>query len=182
MNILHLAFQLGISKKLPRTGWVLNGIKNPESVAEHCFRVIVLTMALAEVLDLNQQKLIKMSVIHDIGETSTGDLVVEHGKEINHRKRKVKESMEKDAIRHILYGYKEDYAKLFQEMIDRKTPEAIAFWQIDKLEMAIQAYEYEKEQKVDLSQFFVSSDAQIKHPVIRKAFDDLMKMRVNLKK
>ncbi len=177
MNILHLAFQVGISKKLKRTGWVMNNIKDPESVAEHCFRVNVLTMALAPTLEVDQQKLIKMSIIHDIGETATGDLVVEQGKNTDYEKRKEKEKIEKDAIRQILFGYAEDYAKLFQEMIERKTAEAVVFWQIDKLEMAIQAYEYEKEQGKDLSQFFESAGMHIKHPLLKKAFSDLLAMR-----
>ncbi|MBI5127750.1 HD family hydrolase [Candidatus Roizmanbacteria bacterium] len=177
MNILHLAFQVGLSKKLKRTGWVMNSIKEPESVAEHGFRVTVLAMTLASYLGVNQEKLIKMAIIHDLGETATGDLVVERGSKLDKDKRKKKEKIEKEAIRQILFGYEEDYAKLFQEMIERKSPEAAVFWEIDKLEMAIQAYEYEKEQGKDLTEFFDNAGAYIKHDHLRKAFEDLLKMR-----
>jgi len=103
MDILHLAFQVGISKKLKRTGWVKRKVKNPESVAEHAFRVIVLCMALAPSLKVDQQKLVKMAIIHDLGETSTGDIVVESWKKIFLDKRKKKEKIEKEAIRNILW-------------------------------------------------------------------------------
>ena len=177
MNILHLAFQVGLSKKLKRTGWKMYKIIEQESVASHCFRVAVLAMTLAPILNINQEKLLKMSIIHDLGETATGDLVVERGSKLDKDKRKKKEKIEKEAIRQILFGYGEDYSMLFQEMIERKTPEAQIFWQIDKLEMAIQAYEYEREQAKDLTEFFDNAVSYINHPILRKAFEDLQKIR-----
>jgi len=177
VNILNLAFQVGISKKLRRTGWVMRNVKDPESVADHCFRVVVLSMALAPMFEVDREKLTKMAIIHDLGETSTGDLVVEKGRTVNIKLRKEKENIEKQAIRNILYGFGEDYSKLFQEMIDRKTKEAIIFWEIDVLERTIQAYEYEKEQGVDMSEFFDNADEKIKNPVLRKSLSELIKMR-----
>jgi len=177
MDILHLAFQVGISKKLKRTGWVKRKVKNPESVAEHTFRVIVLCMALAPSLKVDQQKLVKMAIIHDLGETSTGDIVVESWKKIFLDKRKKKEKIEKEAIRNILYGYGEDYSNLFQEMIQRKTEEAKTFWDIDLLERTIQAYEYEKEQGIDMTEFFASAEFFITNPLLKSAVNDLKKMR-----
>lgn len=177
MNILHLAFQVGLSKKLKRTGWDRDKIENPESVADHCFRVTVLAMTLAPYLIVNQQKLIKMAIIHDLGETASGDLVVERANKLDKKKRKKKEKIEKEAIRQILLGYEEDYGKLFQEMIDRKSEEAQIFWQIDKLEMAIQAYEYEKDQGKDLSEYIKNAELYIKQPLLKKTLNDLKKMR-----
>ena len=103
MNLLHLAFQTGISKRLPRTGWLMHKVKNPESVAEHAFRVVVLSMALAPFLDVEQNKLIKMAIIHDLGETSTGDLVVEIGRNVNKEAKKEKEKIEEKAVKEILW-------------------------------------------------------------------------------
>ena len=175
MNILNLAFQVGISKKLKRSGWVEKNIKNPESVAEHAFRTIVLAMVLASSLNVDQAKLIKMAIIHDLGEISTGDLIVQRGKNLDLEARKKKEKIEKEAIKSILWEYEEEYYKLFNEMIERKTKEAIVCWEIDKLEMVIQAYEYQKEQKVDLSEFFITAESVIKNPLLKEALDDLKK-------
>lgn len=177
MNILHLALQVGISKKLPRTGWVREKVKDPESVAEHAFRVVVLCMALAPSLDVDQNKLVKMAIIHDLGETSTGDIVVERYGKIDVEKRKSKERVEKEAIRNILYGYGEDYSKLFQEMIERKTREAKIFWEIDVLERTIQAYEYERDQKKDLSEFFMNAEKRIETPLLLEVVKDIKNKR-----
>lgn len=179
MNILNLAFQVGLSKKLKRAGWVMNKIKNPESVADHCFRLTVLAMTLAPSLGVNQEKLIKMAIIHDLGETATGDLVVQRGRKIFNEEREKKERIEKKAIREILFGFEEDYGKLFQEMVARKTREAIVFWEIDQLEKGIQAYEYEKEQSKDLTEFIEGVDAHIKTPLLKNAVNDLKKLRIN---
>jgi len=173
MNILHLAFQTGISKKLPRTGWLMHKVKNPESVAEHAFRVIVMAMSLAPFLDVDQNKLIKMAIIHDLGETSTGDLVVEKGRSIDKEAKKQKEKIEEKAVKEILWEYGEEYAKLFHEMIQRKTKEALVFWELDKLEMAIQAYEYQKAQKINLEEFIENADSHIRTPLLKDALNEL---------
>lgn len=180
MNILHLAFQVGLSKKIKRTGWMMRNVNDPESVAEHAFRVTVLCMVLASQLEINKEKLIKMAIIHDLGETATGDIVVHKGIKTDFKLRAKKEKIEKEAIKQILYGYDEDYAKLFHEMTLRKTREALIFWEIDVLERTIQAYEYEKEQKKDLTEFFEGAKIEIKTPFLRQILDDLLKMRKNL--
>ena len=60
-------------------------------------------------------------------------------------------------------------------MIERKTKEALVFWEIDKLEMAIQAYEYQKEQKINLEEFIQNADLHIRTPLLKEALDELKK-------
>jgi len=43
MDILKFAQIVGKLKRLKRTGWVVNKINNPETVAEHVFRLAILT-------------------------------------------------------------------------------------------------------------------------------------------
>jgi len=62
-------------------------------------------------------------------------------------------------------------------MIQRKTEEAKTFWDIDLLERTIQAYEYEKEQGIDMTEFFASAEFFITHPLLKSAVNDLKKMR-----
>ena len=63
------------SKNVVRTGWTLMNIKNPESVAEHSYQLCVMTMVLADQLGVDREKLVKMAIIHDLGEIFTGDIV-----------------------------------------------------------------------------------------------------------
>lgn len=163
-NILHFAELIGRSKRIKRTGWVREQVKYSESVAEHSFRLIVLSTVLAPLLKADQNKLIRMAIIHDLGETETGDVVVERGLMKDLKARINKEKMETEFIEKEFHQFEtqKEYGNLFCEMVQRKTKEARIFWQIDKLEMAIQAYEYEKEQNLDLSEFFDNADNNIR--------------------
>ena len=48
--ILSFIEEIGILKSLPRTGWLIHGIKNGESIADHCYRMTLLSMVLADTL------------------------------------------------------------------------------------------------------------------------------------
>lgn len=178
----HTVFQSVLqSKQLPRTGWVMSGIKKPESVAEHSFGVGMLAMVLSDIIDptLDRNKLIKMSLVHDLGEIKTGDVVVQRGEIIDLAKRNEKERAEREGIKEIFapLGQADEYLAIFDEMTGRVTAEAQIFWQFDKLEMAMQAFAYEKSTKKRLDEFFISVDLSLKDPFLRKVFNSIMKKR-----
>ena len=76
IDILHYA---GKIKKVKRAGWVVKGIKSPESVAEHTYGVAFLCILLAKEFKLNESKLMKMAFIHDLGESIIGEIILEKG-------------------------------------------------------------------------------------------------------
>src|SRR3989338_2226951 len=63
----------GKLKNIKRTGWKLMGIKNPESVAEHSFRLAVMAFALAPRFGLDAEKCAVLALIHDLPEALAGD-------------------------------------------------------------------------------------------------------------
>lgn len=170
---------VGKSKRLLRTGWVREGIKNPESIAAHSFRVGVLTMTVADELKIDKDKLMKMSLIHSLGEAITEDKVWVRWGVVDLKARKVKEEQEIRGIVGLFNGIEggEEYIEIFEEMILRSSKEAKLFWQIDKLEMSLQAYEYEEEQNKKLDEFFATADLYIKEPFLREMFDEIMRKR-----
>lgn len=185
INYLDFFRTVGKSKRLLRSGWIREKIKDPESVAEHSFRVGILAMVLTDALGdgkLDKDKLIKMAILHDLGELVTGDTVVvsPRGDIIDVKKNAEKEKGEKEGIRKIFnkISQGDKYAEIFDEMIGIVTPEAKIFWQLDKLEMAIQALEYEKEQGKSLDGFFRTADLYIREPLLRKMFEEILKARV----
>lgn len=182
LNYLDFFQTVGKSKRLLRTGWIREKIKDPESVAEHSFRVSVLAMVLADKVGsgLDKNKLIKMAILHDLAEVITGDIITERWDVIDVDKREKKEQLEKEGIRKIFgkIDQGDEYVAIFEEMIDRLTPEARIFFQLDKLEMALQALEYEEEQGINLEEFFVSVGSfYTKNPFIKKIFSDIVKSR-----
>ena len=173
---------IGKSKRLLRTGWVRERVKDPESVAEHSFRVGVLAMVLADKFGyrLDKEKLMKMALLHDLGELVTGDIVIERWDIIDVERREEKEQAERAGIRKIFGKIDgvDEYLAIYDEMVGRATPEAKVFAQLDKLEMVFQALEYEEEQGKNLEEFFVNVGLyHVREPLIRAIFEEIVKRR-----
>jgi putative hydrolase of HD superfamily len=136
---------VGKLKRLPRTGWVECGVPGPESVADHSFRVALIVTLMADEMGLDSLKAVRMALIHDLAEGQTGDLTPT-------QKAKEPEAVmhaEEDAMNGLLGKLPEVirglYASAWREFSDARTPEARLVRDADKLEMVIQASEYQSE-------------------------------------
>lgn len=181
VNYLEFLKTVGRSKRLPRTGWVREKVKDPESVAEHSFRVGVLAMVLSNKLGykLDKEKLLTMAFLVDLGELTTGDVVTGRGEYIDIKKQDEMERQEREAIREMFDKIEdsEKYLAIYDEMVGRNTPEAKAFWQLERLEMALQALEYEEEQGKNLEEFFVNTGLYLRDPLSKTIFNQILKQR-----
>ena len=178
-NYLEFLKLVGKSKRIPRTGWVREKVKNPESIAEHSFRVGVIAMILADDLLVNKEKLMKMALLHDLGETFTGDIVWTRGDVVDI---KIRDQKEKEELKNLIKFFNtidkgKEFIKIFKEMLLADSEEARIFWQIDKLEMAIQAFEYEEEQGESLDEFFKNADLFVMEPLLKSILNKIMKRR-----
>jgi putative hydrolase of HD superfamily len=72
--IIRFAYEAGQLKRTPRSGWLLPGVPNPESVAEHSFRVGILAAMLATQEGGNADRAAALGLFHDIPETRIGDV------------------------------------------------------------------------------------------------------------
>lgn len=176
--------KIGKSKKIVRSGWIREKIKDPESVAEHSFLLSVLAMVLADQLGIDKEKLIKMAILHDLGQVITGDVVWSRGRIIDMKKQTEKIEQEKKGIAQVfkIIGRSNEYVEIFEEMIERTSQEAKIFWELDKLEMTLQALEYERDQNKNLDEFFVNADLQIQSSHLRKILKEIIKQRFHVKK
>ena len=74
-KIIDFLVEIGKLKRMPRRGWVINQIKNPESIAEHTFRAAILSWVLAKrKKGINIERLLKIALIHDLCEVYAGDI------------------------------------------------------------------------------------------------------------
>ena len=73
-NILKFFLEVEKLKQMPRTGWVLMRVENPETIAEHTFRMTILAWFLAEKKSLNIKKTIQTAFSHDLCEVYAGDV------------------------------------------------------------------------------------------------------------
>ena len=157
----------GVLKRTPRTGWVDVGVYQPESVADHTFRTAVLCMLYADIEALDPLKLLRMALIHDLPEAIIGDLMPP-------QKTTETKEHEKKAINQILNLLpkipKEKYLAAWNEYQEGKTREAQAVRQIDKIEMALQAKEYEKfgSAKESLERFIKSAEDTTSLPELKR--------------
>jgi putative nucleotidyltransferase with HDIG domain len=180
LQIIELTKFAGKLKRIKRTGWVNQGVKNAESVAEHSYRVAFIAMILASKYKLDVCKLMKMGLIHDIGEAITGDIVVEQGNAIV-SSTEIKINEEMLAIEKI-FGKEpafQEYTELFKEYIKQETVEAKFLKEIDKFEMAAQALEYQEEGNPaeKLVQFWENTEKYLKNNKLEGLFYTLKDLR-----
>ena len=184
-HFIDLFLFANVAKKTRRSGWLREEIDNSESLAEHIFSLSFLALQLGSELSqrlsypLNKGKLIKMALIHDIGELETGDIVTSRGSIIDQQRLKSKEFKQKSSIKKLFK--KSDPSNfsllLFQELIERKTLESQLLWQLDKLDMALQALEYEKDHQKDLSEFFENAKANISDDFLTELLNETIRRR-----
>jgi 5'-deoxynucleotidase YfbR-like HD superfamily hydrolase len=173
-ELVYLFNKIGELKHIKRSGWVRHGIPNPESVADHSFRCAFMAMVLGDILEVDTLKLLKMAILHDIAEAVTGDITPVSG-----ISREEKLKREEEGLAELLEGLPngKEYMDLWKEYEDGESEEARVFKDIDKLEMAMQALEYQDAYPdLDLSEFLFAGDEQINIPEIRALYRE-MKMK-----
>tara|TARA_B100000809_G_scaffold155899_1_gene153228 strand:- start:424 stop:1005 length:582 start_codon:yes stop_codon:yes gene_type:complete len=157
--ILSFIEEIGILKSLPRTGWLIHGIKNGESIADHCYRMTLLSMLLADTLvakgmKLDTEKVMRLSLLHEIAEARIGDIPFTV---LTYIPEEVKEIGERKAVTSMLEKFGSIgkwYQELWEEFEQNETIEAKLVRAADKLELMIQVLEYEKLGYQSLNQFW----------------------------
>lgn len=164
-------------KTTPRTGWVRRQVPKYESVADHSWRVAVLSLLLPED-EFDVSRCMAMGLVHDMAESLTGDFCPEDNvsKDDKHR-------MEVEAMKRIAEALNRSFnpengkdsvamsrlLDLFHEYEERESKEAIAVKDIDMLDMIMQAEEYEKTFGNELSEFFVTTPpSKFSTPLLRE--------------
>lgn len=163
LSFLSLVFAL---KKTPRTGWVLRGVKNPETIAEHVFRTTMLSWVLGAGGNLRIQKVISMSILHELCEVYAGDMTPYHEMLPSSRSERAtmlkrwirlpRKEKEKAAVKKFIKE-KRALEKLINPLRESTKKEIMALWleyekglspegrfvkQVDKIEAFFQAIEY----------------------------------------
>lgn len=107
-----------------------------ESVAEHSWMAALMALLLRdEFPEADMDRVIRMCLIHDLGEAFTGDIPT-FDKTAADEKRE--EQLLADWVRGLPEPYASDWAALYEEMARRETVEARIYKAIDNLEAVIQ--------------------------------------------
>jgi putative hydrolase of HD superfamily len=162
-ELLKALAQVGSLKDLRRAGWVRKGLPEAETVAAHSFRAAVLALVFAGELGVDPARLLGLVLAHDLPESDpgVGDITPFCGVEPGEKRRRERAAMERLCAR-LPDG--DRLLGLWLEYDEGRSPEAQVAHQLDALEMALQAREYEERHGVDLSEFVASARAKVRHP------------------
>jgi putative hydrolase of HD superfamily len=135
-ELSNFLFEVGMLKRTPRTGLQFLG-SGKESVAEHCFRVVMIGYTLAKLNSaVDENRIIKMALFHDLLESRTGDLNYVNKKYLT-------VNMEKaisEFTANLPFG--EELKNLLEEFHEKKTKESLIANDADQLELIIMLKEY----------------------------------------
>ncbi len=107
-----------------------------ESVAEHSWRLALMAMLLEdEFSDVNISKVIKMCLIHDLGEAFTGDISAFDKTDADSAK---EEEQYETWVSTFPEFQKMEFQTLLKEMLELETKEAKLYNALDKMEAVIQ--------------------------------------------
>ena len=173
MNDLARFFaQVGRLKDLKRAGWVRRGLPDPESVADHSFRAAVLALVLGADLGVDADRLLRLVLVHDLPESDpeVGDITPFCGVDRDEKRRRERAAMER-----LCAGVPggETLLGLWLDYDEGRSPEADLAHQLDAVEMALQAREYEARHGVDLSEFRTSARSRVRHPALIRLVEDV---------
>ena len=141
----------------------MSGVTNPESIADHMYRMSLMAMIASfsnTLLDTN--RCIKLALIHDLAEAKVGDITPHCGVSDEDKYKLELGTMEQiqSMLGPLLGG--DEIIELWKEYEEGTTTEAKLLKDLDKIEMILQAQEYEAEGSAEksLEQFFTSTEGK----------------------
>lgn len=171
---MHAIDQIKSLNDLPRTGWVMRGIRDPETVGEHTAESVAILYAMADKLgdDFDLDRTADMLGVHDWPESKqeVGDITIHCGVPANEKFRREKAAMVElcSTLENGPY-----FLELWLEFEAQLSVEARIARQIDKFQMLYKAAFYHAEQGMDPSDFFNNDGPKVTHPALVAVVDRL---------
>jgi putative hydrolase of HD superfamily len=135
-RIADFLFEVGMLSKTPRSGYQFLG-SGRESVAEHILRTVFVGYTLCK-LDpsLDELKMLKMCILHDLPEARTGDM--------NYVNKKYVAVDEEKAVAELTQPlfFGKDIKEVINEFNAKETKESLAARDADQLSLILQLKEY----------------------------------------
>lgn len=176
-TLLDLLLELQILDRVPRSGYVLRGVHDPESVSEHSWHVLFLVWSLGSQIEtVNLSRAVEIALVHDLAELRVGDLprTASH-----YFPAGAKKSAELAAMRDILAPLPERALDLYREYQEGTTLEARLVKACDKLQLMLKVAVYESWGTGALAEFWDNPDnfPDGGIPQVRELFEELRRRR-----
>lgn len=194
--------EVGKLKEMPKKGWVLIGVKNPESIIEHSFQVALIAWILGEKkkVRFNTERVLKIALVHDLCEIYTGDetpydKILPRNKEewpglfdkwprstksekmrrCRERHKKEKASLKKLTAK-LPPAIKREIFDLWLDYEEGQTKEARFVKQVNRIQTLLQALDYGRKHKIPVyKSWWIGSKEKVDDPLLVQFMEELEK-------
>ncbi|EDV99480.1 uncharacterized protein LOC6567124 [Drosophila grimshawi] len=176
-DILQFMELIGNLKHTKRTGWVLRDVNDCESISGHMYRMSMLTFLLDGSEGLNQIRCMELALVHDLAESLVGDITPFCG--VSKDEKRAMEFKAMEDICKLIEPRGKRIMELFEEYEHAQSAESKFVKDLDRLDMVMQAFEYEKRDNCLLKhqEFFDSTEGKFNHPFVKKLVNEIYEQR-----
>jgi putative hydrolase of HD superfamily len=155
-SLLDLLLEAQTLDRVPRSGYVLRGVAEPESVTEHTWHVLFLVWLLgARIEGIDVSRAVEIALVHDLAELRIGDLPRTSS---HYFPEGAKRTAEAAAMADVLAPVAGRALPLYEEYQQGKTPEARLVKACDKLQLMLKVAVYERWGTGALAEFWDNPD------------------------
>jgi putative hydrolase of HD superfamily len=176
-SLLDVFLEIQMLDRIPRAGFVLRGVAEPESVAEHTLHVLFLVWALGPKIEgIDVARAVEIALIHDLAELRIGDLPRTSA---HYFPDGAKKAAEMAAMADVLAPLDGRAQVLYDEYLHAATPEARLVKACDKLQLMLKVALYERWGTGALAEFWDNPEnfPDGGFPVVREVFEELRQRR-----
>jgi putative hydrolases of HD superfamily len=173
-ELMGFVYETGLLKRYKRTGWLVAGVSDPESIADHSYRTAVLASVIAALEGADSERAALLSLFHDSQETRLTDIPYLAKGYVT---RAPNEKVTADQTRGLPAPVADMISRTVAEYEQKESPEARCARDADKLECLIQAIEYREQGNQNTQPWIDSSLAALQTPSGRKLAAEAVRTR-----
>jgi putative hydrolase of HD superfamily len=173
-SLTGFIYEMGLLKRYKRTGWLIAGVSDPESIADHSFRAAALAGIVAAMEGADPARAALLSLFHDSQESRLTDIPYLAKAYV---RRAPNEQVTADQTRGLPAPVADLITRTVAEYEDKTSAEARCARDADKLECLVQAIEYREQGNQNIQPWIDSSLAALQTASAKKLADEALRLR-----
>jgi putative hydrolase of HD superfamily len=173
-RLTGFVYEIGLLKRYKRTGWLIAGVSDPESIADHSFRAAALAAIVAAMEGAEPERAALLSLFHDSQETRLTDIPYLAKAYV---KRAPNEQVTAEQTRGLPPVVADMISGGVAEYEDGASLEARCARDADKLDCLVQAVEYREQGNQNIQPWIDSSLAALRTASAKKLADAVLRGR-----